>query len=65
MHHGVIEAIGLNGPTVIRTGSDIMLDDLDDTYHRVGTECPPNVTRLLRAYAAALSVGTVTTKASA
>jgi hypothetical protein len=26
---------------VIRAGSDVVLDDLEGAYHRVGTECPP------------------------
>jgi hypothetical protein len=32
---------GSPSPRVIRTGSDVVPDDLEDTYHRVGSESPP------------------------
>jgi hypothetical protein len=35
-------------PTVIRTGPDAALDDLEGMYHRVGTGCPPYADRSVR-----------------
>ena len=33
--------MGFPSPRGIRTGSDVVIDDLEDTYHRVGTSAHP------------------------